>query len=303
MSLDHGGHLTHGHFVNFSGKFYNFKHYSVDEKTHLIDMDEVHKLAKETQPKMIIAGFSAYPRQLDFKHFKEIADDIGAYLLSDIAHISGLVAGGTHPSPFPYSDVVTTTTHKTLRGPRGAIIMTDHEEISKKVNSAVFPGMQGGPLENVIAAKAVAFKEAPDPSFKNYAKNIIENSKSLANSLVENGAKISTDGTDNHLVLMDISMYDIGGKIAEHTLDQVGIFTNKNMIPFDKRSPFDPSGIRIGTPALTTRGLNTSDMGFIGELIVNALQNHNNTEKLNSIKSQVQELSNKYPLYPELKIS
>ena len=303
MSLDHGGHLTHGHFVNFSGKFYNFKHYSVDEKTHLIDMDEVHKLSKETQPKMIIAGFSAYPRQLDFKHFKEIADDIGAYLLSDIAHISGLVAGGTHPSPFPYSDVVTTTTHKTLRGPRGAIIMTDHEEISKKVNSAVFPGMQGGPLENVIAAKAVAFKEALDPSFKNYAKNIIENSKSLANSLVENGAKISTDGTDNHLVLMDISMYDIGGKIAEHTLDQVGIFTNKNMIPFDKRSPFDPSGIRIGTPALTTRGLNTSDMGFIGELIVNALQNHNNTEKLNSIKSQVQELSNKYPLYPELKIS
>lgn len=303
MSLDHGGHLTHGHFVNFSGKFYNFQHYSVDEKTHLIDMDEVHKLAKETQPKMIIAGFSAYPRQLDFKHFKEIADDIGAYLLSDIAHISGLVAGGTHPSPFPYSDVVTTTTHKTLRGPRGAIIMTDHEEISKKVNSAVFPGMQGGPLENVIAAKAVAFKEALDPSFKNYAKDIIENSKSLATSLVENGAKISTDGTDNHLVLMDISMYDIGGKIAEHTLDQVGIFTNKNMIPFDKRSPFDPSGIRIGTPALTTRGLNTSDMGFIGELIVNALQNHNNTEKLNSIKSQVQELSNKYPLYPELKIS
>lgn len=303
MSLDHGGHLTHGHFVNFSGKFYNFEHYSVDEKTHLIDMDEVHKLAKETQPKMIIAGFSAYPRQLDFKHFKEIADDIGAYLLSDIAHISGLVAGGTHPSPFPYSDVVTTTTHKTLRGPRGAIIMTDHEEISKKVNSAVFPGMQGGPLENVIAAKAVAFKEALDPSFKNYAKDIIENSKSLATSLVENGAKISTDGTDNHLVLMDISMYDIGGKIAEHTLDQVGIFTNKNMIPFDKRSPFDPSGIRIGTPALTTRGLNTSDMGFIGELIVNALQNHNNTEKLNSIKSQVQELSNKYPLYPELKIS
>lgn len=303
MSLDHGGHLTHGHFVNFSGKFYNFQHYSVDEKTHLIDMDEVHKLAKETQPKMIIAGFSAYPRQLDFKHFKEIADDIGAYLLSDIAHISGLVAGGTHPSPFPYSDVVTTTTHKTLRGPRGAIIMTDHEEISKKVNSAVFPGMQGGPLENVIAAKAVAFKEALDPSFKNYAKDIIENSKSLATSLVENGAKISTDGTDNHLVLMDISMYDIGGKIAEHTLDQVGIFTNKNMIPFDKRSPFDPSGIRIGTPALTTRGLNTSDMGFIGELIVNALQNHNNTEKLNSIKNQVQELSNKYPLYPELKIS
>lgn len=303
MSLDHGGHLTHGHFVNFSGKFYNFEHYSVDEKTHLIDMDEVHKLAKETQPKMIIAGFSAYPRQLDFKHFKEIADDIGAYLLSDIAHISGLVAGGTHPSPFPYSDVVTTTTHKTLRGPRGAIIMTDHEEISKKVNSAVFPGMQGGPLENVIAAKAVAFKEALDPSFKNYAKDIIENSKSLATSLIENGAKISTDGTDNHLVLMDISMYDIGGKIAEHTLDQVGIFTNKNMIPFDKRSPFDPSGIRIGTPALTTRGLNTSDMGFIGELIVNALQNHNNNEKLNSIKSQVQELSNKYPLYPELKIS
>lgn len=303
MSLDHGGHLTHGHFVNFSGKFYNFEHYSVDEKTHLIDMDEVHKLAKETQPKMIIAGFSAYPRQLDFKHFKEIADDIGAYLLSDIAHISGLVAGGTHPSPFPYSDVVTTTTHKTLRGPRGAIIMTDHEEISKKVNSAVFPGMQGGPLENVIAAKAVAFKEALDPSFKNYAKDIIKNSKSLATSLIENGAKISTDGTDNHLVLMDISMYDIGGKIAEHTLDQVGIFTNKNMIPFDKRSPFDPSGIRIGTPALTTRGLNTSDMGFIGELIVNALQNHNNNEKLNSIKSQVQELSNKYPLYPELKIS
>ena len=214
-----------------------------------------------------------------------------------------MVAGGTHPSPFPYSDVVTTTTHKTLRGPRGAIIMTDHEEISKKVNSAVFPGMQGGPLENVIAAKAVAFKEALDPSFKIYAKNIIENSKSLATSLVENGAKISTDGTDNHLVLMDISMYDIGGKIAEHTLDQVGIFTNKNMIPFDKRSPFDPSGIRIGTPALTTRGLNTSDMEFIGELIVNALQNYNNNEKLNSIKSQVQELSNKYPLYPELKIS
>jgi len=302
MSLDHGGHLTHGHHVNFSGKFYDFTHYSVDKETHRLDMDLVRKKALEVEPKMIVAGFSAYPRELDFKAFREIADEVGAYLLSDIAHIAGLVAGGEHPSPFPHSDVVTTTTHKTLRGPRGAIIMTNNEDYAKKINSAVFPGMQGGPLDHVIAAKAVAFKEALKPDFKQYAREIKENATALASSLMEHGADLSTDGTDNHLVLMDISHYGIGGKRAEQVLDEVGIFTNKNMIPFDTRSPFDPSGIRIGTPALTTRGLGTTEMTEIGELIVKTLKNHDNSAILEEVKQSVNQICNAYPLYPDLKV-
>ena len=300
MSLDHGGHLTHGHFVNFSGKFYKFSHYAVDKETQMLDMDDVRNRALETKPKLIVAGFSAYPRELDFKAFREIADEVGALLMSDIAHIAGLVAGDAHPSPFPHSHVVTTTTHKTLRGPRGAIIMA-HEEFGKKINSAVFPGMQGGPLDHVIAAKAVAFKEALEPDFKDYARKTKENASALADSLMEHGASLSTSGTDNHLILMDISKYEMGGKIAETVLDEVGIFTNKNMIPFDTRSPFDPSGIRIGTPALTTRGLGTLEMSEIGELIVTTLQNHENHEKLKSIREQVLSMCAKYPFYPGLK--
>ncbi len=299
MSLDHGGLLTHGHFVNFSGKFYKFSHYAVDEQTHYLDMDTVRKHALEVKPKLIVAGFSAYPRELDFKAFREIADEVGALLMADIAHIAGLVAGGEHPNPFPHAHVVTTTTHKTLRGPRGAIIMA-HEEFGKKLNSAVFPGMQGGPLDHVVAAKAVAFKEALEPEFKNYARQTRLNASALAESLMEHGAKISTDGTDNHLVLMDISPYGMGGKVAESVLDKVGIFTNKNMIPFDTRSPFDPSGIRIGTPALTTRGLGTLEMREIGELIVKTLQNHENEQQLASVRDQVLAMCSNYPFYPGL---
>ncbi len=296
MSLDHGGHLTHGHGVNFSGKFYKFSSYGVDSETHLIDMDEVRKKALETKPKLLLAGFSAYPRELDFKAFKEIADEVGAYFMADIAHIAGLIAAKQHPDPIPYCDVVTTTTHKTLRGPRGALILAK-EEHGVALNRAVFPGMQGGPLEHVIAAKAVAFKEALNPEFKDYAKQIKVNAKHLTDGLLENGAELVSGGTDNHLILLDLSKYNVGGKVAEHTLDEVGIFTNKNMIPFDKRSPFDPSGIRIGTAALTTRGLGKNEMIEIGELMVTTLGNIENKDKLSSVKSQVAQICERFPLY------
>ena len=297
MSLDQGGHLTHGHKVNFSGKFYDFHFYGVDKETKMIDMDEVLKIAKEIKPKLILAGFSAYPRELDFKHFREIADEVGAYLMADIAHIAGLVAAKEHPDPVPHCDIVTTTTHKTLRGPRGAMIMgkADYETA---VNRAVFPGMQGGPLDHIIAAKAVSFKEALQPDFKEYAKNVKKNAQTLAQSLNENGADVITGGTDNHLLLLDITKYGIGGKQAEKVLDTVGIFTNKNMIPFDTRSPFDPSGIRIGTPALTTRGLGTSEMKEIGELIVKTLSNPEDKATLENVKQAVKEMCEEYPLYP-----
>ncbi len=297
MSLDHGGHLTHGHKVNFSGHFYKINSYGVEKETGRIDMNKVEMIAKETNPKLIMAGFSAYSRELDFKHFKEIADSVDAFLVSDIAHIAGLVAAKVHPDPVPYSDVVTTTTHKTLRGPRGAIIM-GKEEYEASINKAVFPGMQGGPLDHIIAAKAVSFKEALQPDFIEYAKSIKVNAKALAESLIENGATLVSGGTDNHLILLDISKYNMGGKIAERTLDEVGIFTNKNMIPFDTRTPFDPSGIRIGTPALTTRGLGKSEMKTIGEFIVKTLDNYQDKNVLQEIKQGVNELCDQFPLYP-----
>lgn len=301
MSLDHGGHLTHGHGVNFSGKFYKFTSYGVDPETKLIDMDVIRKQAIESKPKLILAGFSAYPRELDFKAYKEIADEVGAYLMADIAHIAGLIAAKEHPDPVPYCDVITTTTHKTLRGPRGAIIMGKAEhEIA--INRAVFPGMQGGPLDHVIAAKAVAFQEALRPDFKDYIKHVKRNAKALAESLIESGAEVVTGGTDNHLVLLDISQYNIGGKKAEHILDSVGLFTNKNMIPFDTRSPFDPSGIRIGTPALTTRGLGTNEMREIGDLIVKTLLFADDETTLNSVKYSIHNICSNYPLYEDFTI-
>ena len=296
MSLDHGGHLTHGHGVNFSGKFYNFSSYGVEKDTHLIDMDMVRKKALETKPKLLLTGFSAYPRELDFKAFREIADEVGALLMADIAHIAGLIAGKQHPDPVPYCDVITTTTHKTLRGPRGAMIM-GKAEFEVPINKAVFPGMQGGPLDHVIAAKAVSFKEALKPEFKDYAAKVKSNAKRLAGSLMSHGADLVSSGTDNHLVLLDLGQYGLGGKKAENTLDEVGIFTNKNMIPFDTRSPFDPSGIRIGTAALTTRGLGGIEMDEIGDLMVRTLKNVDDKENLNKIRLEILQICDKYPLY------
>lgn len=300
MSLDHGGHLTHGSKVNFSGKYFNFIHYGVKDDGY-IDMEEVEKMAMEHKPKMILAGFSAYSRTLDFPRFKEIADKCGAYLMSDIAHIAGLIAAKVLPSPFPYCDVVTTTTHKTLRGPRGAMILCK-EEFKKKIDSAVFPGSQGGPLDHVIAAKAVAFKEALMPEFKVYQEQVVKNAKILSETLIENGINVVSGGTDNHLVLIDISSLDLGGKVAENALDEVMIYTNKNMIPNDKRSPFDPSGIRVGTPALTTRGLKEEEMKLIATYIAETLKNHDDEEKKTEIKSKVKELISNFPLYPGLSI-
>ena len=297
MSLDQGGHLTHGHSVNFSGKHYKITSYGVDEKTHFLDMDDVRQKAKESKPKLIVAGFSAYTRELDFKHFSEIAEEVGALLLSDVAHIAGLIAAKQHPDPAPHSDLITTTTHKTLRGPRGALIM-GKKKFKKKVNRAVFPGMQGGPLDHVIAAKAVAFKEAMQAEFSSYISQVKSNAKALATGLVDNEADIVTGGTDNHIVLLDISKYGMGGKIAEQLLDKVGIFTNKNAIPFDTRSPFDPSGIRLGTAALTTRGLGTSEMLSIGELICKTLNNYENNTVLKNVADEVESMISQFPLYP-----
>jgi glycine hydroxymethyltransferase len=303
MSLDHGGHLTHGHKVNFSGKLYTIHPYFVNEKTHIIDMDALRKKALEVKPKIILAGFSSYPRDLDFKQFKEIASEVGAVLMADIAHIAGLVAAKEVTiDPAPYCDVITTTTHKTLRGPRGAIIMTREQELATKIDKSVFPGMQGGPLEHVIAGKAVCFKEASTPEYKTYIRQVKKNAKALAESLLKHGANVITEGTDNHLVLMDITPFDMGGKKAENTLDFVHIFTNKNVIPFDKRTPFDPSGIRLGSPALTTRGLAESDFTAIGEYIVKALKMADDRTALNRIKDDVLKLCDRYPLYPDLQI-
>ncbi|MHA2097909.1 MAG: serine hydroxymethyltransferase [Candidatus Kariarchaeaceae archaeon] len=297
MQLDHGGHLTHGHKVSFSGDFYDFQFYGVDKDTHILNMDDVMKRAKEVKPKLILTGYSAYPREIDFKGFQEVADEVGAILMADIAHIAGLVAGKEHMSPAPYCDVITTTTHKTLRGPRGAMIM-GKENYEMPVQKAVFPGMQGGPMDMIIAGKAVCFKEALQPEFQEYAKNIKKNAKALAGSLLAHGSKLISGGTDNHLILIDISNHNLGGKDAEKALDNVGIFTNKNMIPFDTRSPFDPSGIRVGTAALTTRGLGINEMNEIGELMVRTLTNHNNNDVLSKINSSVQQICDKFPLYP-----
>jgi len=309
MNLAHGGHLTHGSPVNFSGKLYNIVPYGVEKDNGIINMDEVEKLALEHKPKLILAGFSAYPRKLDFKRFKEIADKVGAYLMADIAHVAGLIAAKIYPDPVPYCDIVTTTTHKTLRGPRGAIIMCKEEDrlnpddkknLARKIDSAVFPGMQGGPLDHIIAAKAVAFKEALQPEFVEYQKQVVKNAQVLAETLQDNNIGVVSDGTDNHLILIDLTNLACTGKEAELALDNANIYTNKNMIPFDPATPFNPSGIRIGTPALTTRGMKEEEMRLIGTWISDVLKNFDNVDVITNIQKEVLELCEKFPLYPEL---
>ena len=292
MNLSHGGHLTHGYSLNFSGLEYEIVSYDVDPKTEIIDYDKLEELAIETKPKMIIAGISAYSRIIDFKRFREIADKVGAYLMVDMAHIAGLVATGLHPSPIPYADVVTSTTHKTLRGPRGGIILTNNEEIIKKINKIVFPGIQGGPLMHVIAAKAQCFYEALQPSFKKYQEQVLKNIKALARVLSDNGLRIVSGGTDNHLILVDLSNLNITGKEAEILLDEVNITVNKNTIPFDKESALKTSGIRLGSPAMTTRCLKEEDFIEIGNIIVETLKGGNKEE----LRSRVKKITDKYPL-------
>jgi glycine hydroxymethyltransferase len=298
MNLSHGGHLTHGSPVNFSGIQYNFVEYGVDEKTHTINYDDVLEKAREHKPKMIVAGASAYPRAIDFKRFREIADEVGAYLMVDMAHIAGLVAAGLHQNPVPYADFVTTTTHKTLRGPRGGMILCK-EEFAKKIDKSIFPGIQGGPLMHVIAAKAVAFGEALQEDFKVYAQNIISNANRLAEGLKKEGISLVSDGTDNHLLLVDLRSLGLTGKVAEKVLDDVGITVNKNTIPFDPESPFVTSGIRIGTAAVTSRGFGHEEMDEIASLIAFTLKNHEDEAKLEEAKTRVEELTSKFELYPE----
>ena len=295
MSLDAGGHLSHGSPVNFSGKYFNCVPYGVDENGY-IDYDNILELAKQHKPKLIIAGASAYPRIIDFKKFREIADEVGAYLMVDMAHIAGLVAAGLHPSPFPYADVVTTTTHKTLRGPRGGVILSNNEINEKfNFNKAIFPGTQGGPLEHVIAGKAVAFKEALDPSFKEYQAQIVKNCKALANSLRNKGFNMVTGGTDNHLLLLDLTNFGITGKELQNRCDNVYITLNKNAIPNDPRSPFVTSGVRIGTAAITSRGMKEEDMEIIADLIYQTVTDYENN--IDNIREKVVTLCNKYPIY------
>ena len=298
MDLSAGGHLTHGSPVNFSGKLYDVYAYGVDRETQLIDYDDVAKKAEEVQPKMIVAGASAYSRTIDFAKMREIADSVGAYLFVDMAHIAGLVAAGLHPNPVPYADFVTSTTHKTLRGPRGGLILTTNEHI-KKINSSVFPGNQGGPLMHVIAAKAVAFKEALTPEFKEYQQHIVDNAKALADGLRSRGQKLVSNGTDNHLLVIDLTETGISGKTLQDRLDEVNITTNKNSIPFDEASPVQTSGLRLGTPALTTRGLNEADMDKIAEFIHLAIIDFANQKE--NIINGVKGLTDKYPLYTELR--
>ena len=293
MNLDHGGHLTHGSPVNISGKYFNVVSYGVNDEG-VIDYDKVREIAVKEKPKMIIAGASAYARIIDFKKFREIADEVGAYLMVDMAHIAGLVAAGLHPSPIPYADVTTTTTHKTLRGPRGGLILCNQEAADKfNFNKAVFPGIQGGPLEHVIAGKAVCFKEALEPEFAEYQKQIIKNAQALSKGLMDRGVKIVSGGTDNHLMLIDLRGEDVTGKELEKRLDAAHITCNKNTVPNDPRSPFVTSGVRLGTPAVTTRGLKEDDMDMIAECIALVLQSEDNIEK---VKGMVAELTAKYPL-------
>ncbi|MFL0165820.1 serine hydroxymethyltransferase [Candidatus Clostridium helianthi] len=294
MDLSHGGHLTHGSPVNFSGKLFNFVSYGVDKETEMIDYENVRKLAIEHKPKLIVAGASAYARILDFPKFREIADEVGALLMVDMAHIAGLVAAGVHPSPVPYSDFVTTTTHKTLRGPRGGLILCK-EKYAQVLNKNIFPGIQGGPLEHIIAAKAVCFKEALDPSFKTYGENVVENCKELAEQLIARGFKIVSGGTDNHVFLVDLNNKDITGKEAEALLDSVGITVNKNTVPNETRSPFVTSGIRIGTAAITTRGFVKDDMAEIASVISEAIENRDGD--LSALKTRIETLCDKHPLY------
>ena len=298
MKLDHGGHLTHGKNVNFSGKDYNVYSYSVKKDDEYIDYDEVEKLALEIKPKLIVAGASAYSRTIDFKKFREIADKIDAILMVDMAHIAGLVAAGEHPSPIPYAHVVTTTTHKTLRGPRGGVIMTNDEEIAKKIDKAIFPGIQGGPLMHIIAAKAVAFKQALEPEFKEYQKQVVKNAKVLAEVLNAGGLRVVSGGTDNHMVLIDVkAKKNLTGAQVEKALGKAGITVNKNGIPYDTEKPMVTSGIRIGSPAITTRGMKEEEMKQIANFILQVVDNINDDKKLIEIREQVKELCLKFPLY------
>ncbi|AND42448.1 serine hydroxymethyltransferase [Cytobacillus oceanisediminis] len=298
MNLSHGGHLTHGSPVNFSGVQYNFVEYGVDKETHRINYDDVLEKARQHKPKLIVAGASAYPREIDFKRFREIADEVGAMLMVDMAHIAGLVAAGLHQNPVPFADFVTTTTHKTLRGPRGGMILCK-EEYAKKIDKSIFPGIQGGPLMHVIAAKAVAFGEALQEDFKTYAGNIISNAKKLAEALQAEGIDLVSQGTDNHLLLVDLRSLGLTGKVAEKVLDEVGITVNKNTIPFDPESPFVTSGIRIGTAAVTSRGFGEKEMQEIASIIAFTLKNHEDEGKLQEAAQRVEALTGSFTLYPE----
>ncbi len=298
LDLAQGGHLTHGMHLNISGKLYKFIPYGVDPQTHRIDFDQVARLAREHQPKLIVAGASAYPREIPHARFAEIANDCGAKLLVDMAHYAGLVAAGVHDNPVPVADFVTTTTHKTLRGPRSGLVLCKQEHI-KKINSAVFPGLQGGPLMHVVAGKAVCFAEALDSSFRDYGAAVVENAKTLAEQLISDGFRLISGGTDNHLMLVDVTSIGLGGKVAEKTLDSCGITVNMNMIPFDTRKPMDPSGIRIGTPALTTRGMGTTEMKAIGRWISQALRNPDDATSLQRIRSEIQSLCEGFPVPAE----
>ena len=297
MNLSHGGHLTHGSPVSISGKWFEIVSYGVREDTQLIDYDELEAIAKKEKPKLIIAGASAYSRTIDFARFRQIADEVGAKFMVDMAHIAGLVAAGLHPSPIPYADVVTSTTHKTLRGPRGGIILTNDEEIYKAINKAVFPGIQGGPLMHIIAAKAVAFNEALQPSFKVYAQQVLENSATLSETLQKEGAAIVSGGTDNHIVLVDLRPWNLTGKEAEKLLEEAGITVNKNTIPYDPKSPFVTSGIRMGTAALTTRGMKKDEMVKIGEVIATVLKSNGDKEVLEKAKETTKAICNEFPLF------
>ena len=298
MNLSHGGHLTHGHPLNFSGKDYEFYEYGVSAETETIDYEVVRQIALEVKPALIVAGASAYPRAIDFKRFREIADEVGAYLMVDMAHIAGLVAAGLHQNPVNYAHIVTTTTHKTLRGPRGGMILTNDEEIATKLDKVVFPGIQGGPLMHVIGAKAVAFGEALTPDFVEYQKQVIKNAKVLAEELAKHGLRIVSGGTDNHLMLVDVkSTFGLTGKVAEAVLDQVAITCNKNTIPFDTEKPFITSGIRLGTPAVTTRGFKEAEMIELAGYIAEALKYHDDEQKLAQIRQSVLGLTGRFPLY------
>lgn len=297
MALSSGGHLTHGYKVNFSGKNYIGIEYGLNPETELLDYDEVRRLAVQEKPKIIVAGASAYSRVIDFKKFREIADEVGAYLMVDMAHIAGLVAAGEHPNPMEYADIVTSTTHKTMRGPRGGIILTNNEEIAKKIDKAIFPGIQGGPLMHIIAAKAVAFKEALSPEFKEYQKQVVKNAKAMADALVKGGLRIVSGGTDNHLMLVDLRPKGVTGKMAEESLEKAGITCNKNAIPNDPEKPFITSGVRLGTPAITARGMKEDEAVKIAEMIIKVLENVNDDEKIAEVKNEVLKLTEKFPLY------
>ena len=297
MGLSSGGHLTHGYKVNFSGKNYIGIEYGLNPETELLDYDEVRRLAVQEKPKIIVAGASAYSRVIDFKKFREIADEVGAYLMVDMAHIAGLVAAGEHPNPMEYADIVTSTTHKTMRGPRGGIILTNNEEIAKKIDKAIFPGIQGGPLMHIIAAKAVAFKEALSPEFKEYQKQVVKNAKAMADALVKGGLRIVSGGTDNHLMLVDLRPKGVTGKMAEESLEKAGITCNKNAIPNDPEKPFITSGVRLGTPAITARGMKEDEAVKIAEMIIKVLENVNDDEKIAEVRNEVLKLTEKFPLY------